>query len=186
MTTRPFLRVLSALLLAAGLFAVAVPSSPAEASRLACRTSKSVKVNIPDRRPSSLPSIGAKVCASADVLQVELRQRNLRRSGERTALGIDGSFKVVVHSTSSNGRFLNQIVHSDEVWLGNVSLMFSSGTADRYGRVAYYATAKMFEIALPDLQPGIYQIGFELSLSSTDSPDEKVATKVTYVKLKVA
>jgi hypothetical protein len=191
MTTRPFLRVLSALLVA-GLFAAATPATPAEASRPVCRTLRSVKVKVPVQRYRiAHPSIGAKVCYSGGVLQVELRQKNLASGSahpeERVAPAIDGLLDIVVHSTSSKGRYLNQIVHSEEVWLGNVSDSFSTGTATDGGVVIYNPTAPRFVYnSLPTLQPGIYQISFELSLSPTENPAGKVTTRKTYLKVKVS
>jgi hypothetical protein len=182
MTTRPFPRVLSVLLVA-GLFAAAVPASPAEASRPVCRTSKTAKIPL---EFNSDPTLRGKGCVKNGVLTLELRQRNLRLLAyDDVAL----SLYVKVHSTSSNGRFLNQIVHSDEIWLGDALQVFSEGVGRR--GVVYAPVAKIPDVTLPELPAGIYQVSFEIAMRPGSGYDREAlpsgvaSTKPAYIKFKI-
>jgi hypothetical protein len=185
MTTRSLPRVLTVLLVVAGLFAAAVPASPAEASRPVCRTSRSVKIPVPRNGD---PALSGKGCVAGGVLSIELRQRNLHKLDENV---LDTTLTVKVHSTTSKGRFLNQVVFSESIWLGDVVTFFSSGASNQFGRPRYNNSAKLPEITLPELPEGIYQASFEFSMQPSGGYDREalpsgvVTTKPVFIKFKI-
>jgi hypothetical protein len=187
MTTRPFLRVLSALLLA-GLFAGAVPASPAEAYRPVCRTSKTVRIPVEYLKD---PTLKGKGCVDNGVLSVELQQRYINLMADHDLSS--SFFKVKVHSTTSKGRYLNQIVFIDEIWLGDLSELFNSGASNKYGNITYKRSAKLPEVRLPELPAGVYQVSFEVSTrldpefsyNRAKIPDGVASTGPVYIKVKV-
>lgn len=188
MTTRPFLRVLSALLVA-GLFAGAVPASPAEASRAACRTSKIAKIPV---RFDSDPWLRGKGCVRDGVLALELKQYYFRHLGDTIlredilGFGAEIVLYVNVHSTKSKGRYLDQVVFTDELWLGNPRDVFR----DADGEVLPHK--RLPDMKLPDLAAGTYQVSFELVLKASGDfdkdklPSGTASTGPTYIKVKVS
>jgi len=176
--------LLSALLLVETSPATAKPTpAPCASSKIA--TIKRDYGNRPAPR-----KLWTRVCAANGSLNVLLRQRNI---GHRVGVEdtIEAQLKIVVYSTSSNGKFLKGIEFEQVVPLGDVAAKFASGGSTRYGGLTYLPSMEVPSIALPALRPGVYQVGFETVfypavLTPPGAFSAPVTTGMKYLKVKVS
>jgi len=147
------LRRRSSALLAFLFLAVLVPVSPADAaSRPVCATSNKAKLkpDIPLKLRNRTRLMWLRGCVKDGTLSLEARHRHINLDDPI----IDATLKVKVYSTTSNGRFLHNVVFEDAFWLGDL--------AEHFDRGRQSTVPLLPAVTLPSLAPGFYQVGFEL------------------------
>jgi len=121
-------------------------------------------------------------------VKVSVRQKNFgyKRAVEAT---IDAHLKISVHSTTSDGRHRGDLKVDRTVWLGDLSLKFVTGGADRNGYIVYAPSMPVETIDLPKLPAGTYRLEFALLLDPTEQnpgdPTARVSTRPQQIKFKL-
>jgi len=192
--TRPSLRILAAAL-ASVLFVALFPAGSANAARPVCASSKMVKFD--KSRAATAQStlyLWLRTCVDGDKVSFQLRQKgmgmksrgiNAIRNDPQAEPALEGELTIKVYSTSTNGRFLRDVVKEESVWLGDVTKLLESGTSTRYGFMVYSGSTVLDGVALTGLTPGRYQLTFELALDHVEDDLPAKSTGPRHIKFTI-
>lgn len=186
--TTPIVRMFQVLrvVVLAGLLYSVFPAPSVDAARPVCATSKKVHFK---RQARLLPDhhvyVWVRGCVVDGELRLEARQKGIGRSmTDATEPVLEGELRVVLHSTSSNGRFLREVELSETLWLGDVAERFNTG-ATQGNDIVHASSVPLDAVVLPELSAGRYQISFDLKLDyvADDAPAKSTGPRT--IKFKV-
>lgn len=137
--------------------------------------------------------VWVRACVDGDKVSFQLRQKGMgmKSTGYNSIKGdpkiepaLDGELTMRVYTTSTNGRFLRDVVKEQSVWLGDVTKRLESGTATRYGFMVYSGSTALDSVSLSDLASGQYQVSFELTLDHVNDDAPAKSSGPRHVKFK--